>query len=130
MDDGSKDNTPSVAEDSGAFVLKHITNLGKGAAMKTGCDFAVNSGGKAIIVIDADGQHEPKEIPNFMKELETKDIVFGYRVSRKGMPTVFKFGNWFINKMVKLLFRMDLRDTQSGYRAFTSKAYENHIRNL
>lgn len=124
VDDGSKDNTAKVAELEGVVVLHHIINLGKGAALKTGCDFVVKKDAKVIIAIDADGQHNPKEIPHFINALKGKDIVFGYRKFTKTMPFIFRFGNSFINFVIKLLYNIDLMDTQCGYRAFTSSAYE------
>jgi UDP-N-acetylglucosamine---dolichyl-phosphate N-acetylglucosaminyltransferase len=127
VDDGSKDKTYSISVKSGVKALRHIVNLGKGAALKTGCDYALKRGAEKIIAVDADGQHDPKEIPNFLMALHSADIVFGQRRFSKNMPVVFRFGNWFIDKTVKLLFGMDLKDTQCGYRAFTSEAY-NKIR--
>lgn len=124
VDDGSKDSTAEVAELKGVVVLRHIINLGKGAALKTGCDFAVKKGAKVIIAIDADGQHNPKEIPYFINTLKGKDIVFGYRKFTKTMPFIFRFGNSFINLVIKLLYGINLMDTQCGYRAFTSSAYK------
>jgi len=123
VDDGSNDKTSIIAEKSGAFVLKHIVNLGKGAALKTGCEYAVKNGAEKIVVLDADGQHDPKEIPNFIKTLNKVDIVFGYRRLNKNMPFVFRYGNWFIFFMTKLLFGLKIVDTQCGYRSFTADAY-------
>ena len=123
VDDGSKDNTYNIAKKTGVEVLKHIINLGKGAALKTGCDYAVKKGTKKLVVMDADGQHDPFEIPNFIKNLNNADIVFGYRTLKK-MPLILKVGNWFINESTKLLYGLDLRDTQSGYRAFRSNCYK------
>lgn len=124
VDDGSKDNTFNVAKEKKVFVLKHIVNLGKGAALKTGCDFALRKNAKKIIVIDADGQHDPDEIPNFLKALENKDVVFGYRTMKKSMPFVFKIGNGFISKVAEMLFGIGINDSQCGYRAFTDEAYK------
>ena len=124
VDDGSKDNTYGSAKSKEVIVLRHIINLGKGAAVKTGCDFALSKEAKKIIFIDSDGQHEPKEIPNFLNALEDADIVFGYRKLTKEMPAVLRFGNWFINFATKILYSMDLKDTQSGYRALTADAYK------
>ena len=123
VDDGSKDKTSVIAERSGAFVLKHIVNLGKGAALKTGCEYAIKKGAEKIVVLDADGQHDPKEIPEFIKALDNADIVFGYRRLNKNMPFVLRYGNWFIFFMAKLLFGLKIADTQCGYRAFRSNAY-------
>ena len=123
VDDGSQDKTSFVAEKSGVFVLKHIVNLGKGAALKTGCEFAIKNNAEKIVVLDADGQHDPKEIPEFVKALDNADIVFGYRRLNKSMPFVLRYGNWFIFFMTKLLFGLKIVDTQCGYRAFTSNVY-------
>ena len=125
VDDGSKDNTFSAAKrKKGIIALKHIVNLGKGAALKTGCDYAIMNGAEKIIALDADGQHDPKEIPRFIRNLGKYDIIFGYRKLNKKMPFVMKLGNHSINKITKLLYGIDLKDTQCGYRAFTGKAYK------
>ena len=125
VDDGSKDYTFSKAKKQGIEVLKHIVNMGKGAALKTGCDYALSKGAKIIIVLDADLQHDPGEIPNFLNAIKDADIVFGYRKLDKNMPFVLRAGNWFINKTTRFLFGINLRDTQCGYRAFTAEAYKN-----
>jgi len=124
VDDGSRDETPAAAKEEGVVLLPHITNLGKGAALKTGCDYALMQGADKIVVLDADGQHDPERIPDFLKSLEETDIVFGYRQLGESMPYILRFGNWFINKMVAKLYGLELRDTQSGYRAFTAEAYK------
>jgi len=124
VDDGSKDKTYYNARKTNAIVLRHIVNLGKGAALKTGCDFAVMHKARKIVVLDADGQHDPNETPKFVKLLEDYDIVFGYRRFTNDMPFVLKFGNVFINYAINLLYGMRLKDTQCGYRAFTANAYK------
>ncbi len=124
VDDGSKDKTSEEGKKEGIAVLKHIINLGKGAALKTGCDYAVKQGASQIIVLDADAQHEPSQIPYFLNELKDVDVVLGYRKLSKEMPPILKLGNWFINKITKLLYGIRLHDTQCGYRAFTSDAYK------
>ena len=112
VDDGSNDNTFQQAKDAGAVVLKHKVNLGKGAALKTGCDYAVRLGAKKIIAMDADGQHDPEEIPKFMAALDTHDIVFGCRQIPKTMPLVFRFGNKVISKTMHLLYNINVHDSQ------------------
>lgn len=125
VDDGSKDTTKKIAESSGVIVLSHIVNLGKGAALKTGCDYAIIKGAKLIVALDADLQHKPEDIPRFLDALNGRDIVFGYRqLTSDKMPTVLRFGNSFINKAAYILFGMNLKDTQCGFRAFTSEAYK------
>ena len=124
VDDGSKDKTSVMAKKSNAIVLRHLVNLGKGAALKTGCDYAVKSSADFIIAIDADAQHDPKEIPRFLESLKSHDIVLGYRKLNRKMPLILKFGNWFINKTISFLYSIKIRDSQCGYRAFTAKAYK------
>src|SRR3989338_8025268 len=123
VDDGSKDNTCEEAKKEGVVVLHHIINLGKGAALKTGCDYAIESGAQRIIALDADTQHEPSKIPEFLKCLESSEVVLGYRQVRKDMPAILKFGNWFISKATKVLYGIDIKDTQCGFRAYTAGAY-------
>lgn len=123
VDDGSKDDTYGKATKDRVIVLKHIVNMGKGAALKTGCDYALRKDAKIIVTVDGDLQHDPVEIPNFLKAIKDVDIVFGYRRFDRNMPFVLRAGNWFINKTTKLLYKINLRDTQCGYRAFTANAY-------
>ncbi|MBR9705864.1 glycosyltransferase family 2 protein [Candidatus Pacearchaeota archaeon] len=124
VDDGSKDDTFKIAEKSNAIVLKHIVNLGKGAALKTGCNYALKQGAKIIIVLDADAQHNPNDIPKFVENIKKAPIVFGYRKLNKVMPFILKLGNWFINNIIGFLYNVKLRDSQCGYRAFTAEAYK------
>ncbi len=125
IDDGSTDNTREVSEKSNAIVLSHIVNLGKGAALKTGCDYAVKRGAKYIITLDADAQHNPEDIPRFIDKLDKYDIVFSYRKASRKMPLVLRFGNWFISSVVEFLYGVSLNDTQCGFRAFSKYAYKN-----
>jgi hypothetical protein len=105
-------------------VLKHLINLGKGAALKTGIEYAIQKGAKKLIFIDSDGQHEAKEIPKFVNKLNKYDIVFGYRRLNKRMPFIFRFGNFMISYIIYLLFGIRLRDTQSGYRGIKTEVYD------
>jgi glycosyltransferase involved in cell wall biosynthesis len=125
VDDGSKDATYEEAERSGAIALRHVVNMGKGFALQTGCEKAVTMG-DLIVVLDADGQHDPKEIPGMLKTLEKEglDMVIGARPTDKNMPAVLKAGNWWIKSMSSALFAIKAKDTQSGFRAFTKGAYD------
>ena len=124
VDDGSADSTAKNAETTGVTVLKHAINLGKGAALKTGAEYALKKRAKNLIFMDADGQHRPEDIPRFINALKGKEIVFGSRGLSKKMPFVLKFGNKAINTISSFLFGITLRDTQSGYRAMTAAAYK------
>jgi UDP-N-acetylglucosamine---dolichyl-phosphate N-acetylglucosaminyltransferase len=124
IDDGSRDDTYEIAKNSDVYVLKNIVNMGKGAALKTGCDFAIKKEATIIIVMDSDGQHNPEDIIPIIKKLENNDILFTYRKFSKKMPLILKIGNIMINRFTRLLYGINLKDTQCGFRAFTSIAYK------
>lgn len=123
VDDGSNDNTFQKAQEAEVLVLRHRTNLGKGAALKTGCEYALQQGAQRIIVMDADGQHNPAEIPSFLNALEQHEIVFGTRTVPQSMPLVMLFGNTILSGTLRRLYGIQTKDTQCGYRAFTASAY-------
>ena len=123
VDDGSTDSTKQKAEKIGAVVLRHVVNMGKGSAIKTGCEYAIGKGADLIVLLDADGQHEPKEIPKFVSALKKSDIIFGFRRRDKNMPLVLKFGNWAIDTATYLLYGVKIKDSQCGFRAFRASIY-------
>ncbi|MDD9954343.1 MAG: glycosyltransferase family 2 protein [Candidatus Woesearchaeota archaeon] len=124
VDDGSTDTTAAVAKRAGAVVLQHIINLGKGAAMKTGAEYALSKKATNLVFLDGDGQHKPNDVPVFLRALKKHDIVFGQRKRSKNMPFVRRFGNWLIAFTVKNIYDMHLEDCICGYRAFTANAYK------
>lgn len=125
VDDGSSDNTYEASLNQEVTVLRNIINLGKGAALKTGCDYALNQNAKIIIVLDGDNQHDPKEIPHLLDKInQGYKIVFGYRKFDRNMPFILKLGNLIIKYATKLLYNLELKDSQCGYRAFTSETYK------
>ena len=126
-DDGSTDDTVNEAKKSGAFVISNDKNLGKGAALKSLFDFARHSNADVIITIDGDGQFLPEEIPKLTKDIEDgkSDIVIGYRFeTEKDMPSYRKIGNKVLDELSKKASNLNLRDTQSGFRAYSKKAIE------
>ena len=125
VDDCSKDNTFKEAKEAGATVLRHIVNLGLGSTLKTGCEAAIGLKGDIIITIDGDGQHSPAEIPKLIEMLQSEklDIVFGRRPYDRNMPLVKKLGNLTLDSISRILFGVDVKDTQTGYRVFTKEAY-------
>jgi glycosyltransferase involved in cell wall biosynthesis len=124
VDDGSRDGTAAVAEKTGVVVLKHAINLGKGAALRTGSEYALQKGAEILIYIDSDGQHNPADIPRLLNALPGNDVVFTYRDLRSAeMPATKKLGNLVLNTLMKLLFGIAVRDTQCGFKAMTAAAY-------
>lgn len=125
VDDGSKDLSGKIAEESGATVLTHMINLGKGAAATTGCEYALKKKAKIIVLMDSDGQHKPEDIPKLLRLLNGNDIVFGSRVLHpEEQPFVMRFGNWFISTASRYITGIKLQDTQTGFRAMTAEAYK------
>ncbi|MDO8573434.1 MAG: glycosyltransferase family 2 protein [Candidatus Daviesbacteria bacterium] len=125
VDDGSKDSTLEKVKKFQVTVLRHRINLGKGAALKTGCEVAISMGADAIIMMDSDGQHKGEDLPKFINALETKkvDIVFGSRNLSMGVPLVRFLGNKFASVLIVLFFKIYVSDLICGYRALTKKAY-------
>jgi glycosyltransferase involved in cell wall biosynthesis len=124
VDDGSEPSL-KIPRSLPVWLLKHQVNLGKGMAMKTGAEFAFSRGAEAVIFMDADLQHDPKEIPVFIKQIEQGfDVIFGSRNYNRAGPADRLFGNRLASIYIRLLFGVKISDILSGYRALTKKAYK------
>lgn len=117
VDDGSKDNTADQAEKSGAVVVRQVPNQGKGAALKNGFRWAVDHNVGAVIMLDADGQHAPNEIPRFLEKYHAQrsDLIIGEREYGK-MPPVRRFTNHIGRWTFSWAMGQYIPDNQSGYR--------------
>ena len=117
IDDGSTDGTGAIAADAGAVLVAHTANQGKGKALNTGFDYAAQLEVDAAITLDADGQHDPDEIPRFIEAFRAGrgDLIIGQR-SFSQMPAKNQFGNrvgtWLMGKAMG----RPVPDNQSGYR--------------
>lgn len=123
VDDGSSDDTGDIARAGGAIVVRHVINRGLGAALRTGFSYATARGDiyDAVVTLDADGQHDPSEIPALLAELERgADVVIGTR-ERSDMPAVRQGYNALGALITSGLFGGPLADSQSGFRAFRTK---------
>ena len=107
-DDGSKDDTGRIAKRLGAEVITQEHNQGKGAALQRLFQRAVEMKADIVITIDADGQHDTRDIPKFLKALKDYDIVIG---SRRGIPKLRAIGNAALRGREEM-------DTESGFRAY------------
>lgn len=124
VDDGSKDQTVSIAKKQLTHVLVHQVNLGKGAALKTGCEYIFNQlKADNVVLMDADDQHNPAELPLFFQALKQHDIVLGVRDLTSTMPGPRVWMNKLTSYFVKLLFGVYIPDIPSGYKAFSKKTY-------
>jgi glycosyltransferase involved in cell wall biosynthesis len=128
VDDGSSDDTASIAEREGAVVLKHKVNKGKGASMREGFRHIIKKGFDSVIVMDGDGQHQVEDIGNFLEKMETTkaDIVIGNRMSdTSSMPLLRVCTNRFMSALISGMSGQRVPDTQSGFRLIKSVVLKN-----
>ena len=123
IDDGSTDNTKEVAESLGAVIIRNEVNLGKADALKIGFKYAIEHNFDTIALLDADGQHDPDELPKLLKKLnEGYDIVVGARkFSPELMPPLRIFANSTSSFLVSLICGTKILDSQSGYRVLRTE---------
>jgi glycosyltransferase involved in cell wall biosynthesis len=121
VDDGSDDDTAGAAAAAGAIVVRHPGNRGKGAALLTGFREARARGFEVAVTIDADGQHDPAEIPKFIEAYERTGIpvLIGNRLwNPAGMPWIRRTTNRFMSWLLSREMGLYVPDTQCGYRLF------------
>jgi glycosyltransferase involved in cell wall biosynthesis len=129
VDDGSTDRSGEKIIDcrlKNIELLRHKINLGKGAAMKTGADYAFEKGADAIIFMDSDGQHQAEDLPKFIDALNSNkfDVVFGTRNYNYGVPLVRFLGNKFASVIMTTFFKVYISDVLCGFKGMTKEAYE------
>lgn len=125
IDDGSNDNTSKIAKSSGARVITHTKNLGKGFALKDGFNFAKDY--DLVVTIDGDGQHNPDEIPILIDPIlnDGADFVNGSRYLNgfeENTPTYRRIGQKVLDIATNISAGIKVTDSQSGFRAFSKKA--------
>ncbi len=146
VDDGSSDDTAAVAEAAGATVIVQRPNRGKGAALRTGFARAIADGADAVVTLDADGQHDPAEIPKFVaaftgpgaagtpgtaspgapdpaRVAARPDLVVGRRDFRR-MPPVRRLSNELGGRAFSWSVGQRIPDNQSGYRLVSRRLME------
>jgi len=115
VDDGSRDATAEVARQFGARVLSFAANRGKGHALLAG--FAALADYDAVVSLDADGQHAPERLPDFVRAAEAgADLVLGRRERSPDMPPARRFANGFSSGWAAWLAGQPVHDSQCGYR--------------
>jgi glycosyltransferase involved in cell wall biosynthesis len=117
VDDGSTDDTAERAESAGATVLRRVPNAGKGAALRAGFRDALAAGSIAVVTLDADGQHDPAEIPAFVAVFRERrpGLIIGRRDFSE-MPPARRASNVLGGVAVSVALGRDVPDNQSGYR--------------
>lgn len=124
VDDGSRDATAAASRMPGATVLRHAFNLGQGAALQTGIDYAVRRGARQIVTFDADGQHRVDDIPALVAALDAADIALGSRFlgavegATAGRRALLRTATAVSNRLSGL----KLTDAHCGLRAFRVSA--------
>ena len=119
VDDGSSDGTKRVSSEMRVHLLRHPFNLGKGAALRTGFQYILQRDFQLVITLDADGQHNPSEIPFLLGIFQSvkPDILIASRAAEFGKMTFLRrFWNRLGVKAVARLCHSDITDSQSGFR--------------
>ncbi|MCK5594962.1 glycosyltransferase family 2 protein [bacterium] len=128
VDDGSTDSTSQKAMDGGALVIRHVSNRGKGAALRTGFSYIERKRFSALITMDADRQHDYTELSKFIDEFkkDSADIVVGSRMSDiESMPFIRLYTNRMTSFFTSLFLSCKISDTQSGYRLIRTEVLRN-----
>ncbi|WP_031464793.1 glycosyltransferase family 2 protein [Sciscionella sediminilitoris] len=136
VDDGSRDNSASEIHAAGAHLVRHPVNLGQGAALQTGIEYArAQPGAEYFVTFDADGQHQVEDVLRMLHRLRTEeiDIVVGTRFGKSADTSHIPWLKRFVLRTVVLLSprtrRLGLSDAHNGLRAFNRKvAWDINIR--
>ena len=124
IDDASRDRTYEVAKSTKSIVLRHKSNMGKGEAIRTGLKFLRGRKFDYVVLIDADMQYVPEEVPKLIKPLSTgqADFVAGFR-NFKNVPFLrHRLGNFVWRTSFNVLFGTRFKDTNCGFVAMNRKA--------
>ncbi|PIP18920.1 MAG: glycosyl transferase [Candidatus Omnitrophica bacterium CG23_combo_of_CG06-09_8_20_14_all_41_10] len=119
IDDGSSDNTFQIASNSGVQVMLNLDNQGKGASLIKGFKYALDNNFDAVITMDADGQHLAQDLPLFIEPAKNPDIhiILGNRMlNSKGMPGLRVITNKFMSRLISIISKQVIPDTQCGFR--------------
>jgi glycosyltransferase involved in cell wall biosynthesis len=126
VDDGSSDDTAAQARAAGATVIEQRPNQGKGAALRAGFRGALADGADAVLTLDADGQHDPAEMPTFLSAWAAEprpDLVIGRRNFR-AMPPIRRLSNVLGGWAISWAVGRPIPDNQSGYRLVSRRIME------
>ncbi|UCF29309.1 MAG: glycosyltransferase family 2 protein [Chloroflexota bacterium] len=122
IDDGSQDETGQIAESSGAKVFRQNPNQGKGLALRAGFLHAIEAGYRAVVTLDADGQHDPDEIPTFLRAFKEThaDLIIGERDFSQ-IPPIRRMANTLGKWSFSWAVGQPIGDNQSGYRLISTR---------
>lgn len=128
VDDGSADGTAAEILQRPVWLLRHPVNLGQGAALQTGLTFSLRQGAQYLVTFDADGQHDPADIPRLLAALQENqaDYALGSRFlgCAEGIPATRRALLWCAARFTNLLSGVRLTDAHNGLRAMTRRGAE------
>ena len=126
VDDGSTDDTSAVAKNAGAIVVKHPKSRGNGAAIKAGVRQAKQD---IVLFMDADGQHDPENIPRLLEEFaKGYEMVVGSRSGQASQASLSRgVGNYIYNKFASWITNFDVKDLTSGFRVVRKSSFERFL---
>lgn len=125
VDDGSTDRTAAIAREHGATVLEHAFNTGVGGAVRTGYRYAIAGDFDVVVQVDADGQHDPAQIPQLLEAAADADMVIGSRYlneSYREYSFLRHAGITFFTWLVNRLGGIEITDVTSGFRVYRVSA--------
>ena len=134
VDDGSRDRTALLARQYGARVLQHSFNLGYGAALQTGYKYALGCGAELVVQMDADGQHDPRDISKLIEPVQdgTADLVIGSRFlggARYRMSLAKNLGRSFLSAVARG-FDLSITDPTSGFQAMNREVLGLYVQDF
>lgn len=125
VDDGSSDGTREIALENGARVISHPYSMGNGAAVKTG---ARNAQGDILVFMDADGQHDPADIPRLLEQMENGfEMVVGARSADTQASLGRRIANSLYNRLASVMTGYRILDLTSGFRAARARHFRKFL---
>jgi len=124
IDDGSTDKTAINAKEAGGRVFRHPYNIGNGAAIKTGIR---NAQGEIIVMMDADGQHPPEDIPRLLEKIDPYDLVVGARTKESDSAIHRDIANTAYNLLASYVSGKRIEDLTSGFRAIKASTARGFV---
>lgn len=122
IDDGSEDATSLVSAMAGAMTHRLPVNVGKGEALKTAFAYAIEQSYDWVFTLDGDGQHDPRDIENFLPLLPDFDLVLGDRMAESSkVPLLRRVANLTSSLVISILSGQRIRDSQTGFRAYRTE---------
>lgn len=125
VNDGSIDQTAPLARNTGAKIVSHSKNMGKGAAIKTGLKNAIKGDYDLMVLLDGDGQHDPQYIPLLLDGIKDADVIIGSRffgVNKPKMPPHRRLSNGITTRLIRYVTGYHITDSQCGFRVISKKA--------